>query len=75
MIIIKDNDDLEKFGAAVNGRLNEYFDGHLIVGFVAGQEMPVILSKVHSSKTCLGLESLLIDALAHLKTLRANGGC
>lgn len=74
MNIIKGEGDLEKFGSAVNARLSEFFDGHIVVGFIAGQDLPVILSVLQNPKTSLGLESLLLDALSHVKNLRAHGG-
>lgn len=59
---------IQQFIEATDSRLAEYFDGYVVVGFVAGTSQPVIIRSASDPKTALGLKSLLHDAVVAQET-------
>lgn len=64
MRIKKNDKQVQQFGDAINARVTEFFDGHVVVGFIAGTNEPLIIyPEGQDQKTVLGLNSLLIAAV------------
>ncbi len=54
----------QQVGAAINARLSEYFDGHVVVGFLAGTNTPMIIHpEGQDPKTVIALNQLLVEAV------------
>ncbi len=70
----KTPDQLEQFGRAVNSRIGDFFDGHILVGISADTGQPVIIAGGPSDfKTLAVLNALMINALNIHRPTMGNG--
>jgi hypothetical protein len=56
-----DNADAEAVRNSLNLTLDEFFDGYIVIGFTAGKQLPILMSKAMDHKTAAGLRALLND--------------
>lgn len=62
-----------KLGAAIDGRISDFMDSYVIVGFVSGNPTPLIIRRDGGDpKTALALNSLLAAAITAAEAHRHN---
>lgn len=59
-------------GEEVHRRVSEFFDGYVLVGFVAGDDNPVIVTPSMDIKTALAINNLLQAAQQKLHIHTTN---
>lgn len=59
---MKTQEELNRIASAADARMSEFFDGHVVVGFVGDQ--PVLVRNFPDRKTNMALQQLLMMALA-----------
>lgn len=51
----------EAVARVLEATLDEFFDGFIVIGFIAGEGYPIRMSKAMDGKTAHGLRALLND--------------